>query len=71
VIVGFWGTQGSGMTIYAGGKVMANVSDEERKRVEEEEQRKYLELNSLSLSDCSEQDLENIRFNVEYALRGG
>lgn len=59
------------MTIYAGGKVMANVSDEERKRVEGEEQQKYLELNSLSLSDCSEQDLENIRFNVEYALRGG
>jgi len=58
------------MTICRGGKVMVNVSSEERKRVEGEEQRKYLELNGLLLGDCNEQDLENISFNVEYVLRG-
>ena len=41
---------------------------EERKRVADEERRKYLELNNLNLEECNDQDLENIRFNVAYAL---
>lgn len=41
----------------------------EEKRIAEEEKRKYLELNGLTLRTCNDQDLENIKFNIEYALK--
>lgn len=44
------------------------VTSEKKKIVVREEERKYLELNNLTLEQCSEQDLENIRFNVAFAL---
>ena len=34
---------------------------------EENERRKYIELNDLKVEELTEQDKENIRFNIEYA----
>lgn len=39
--------------------------------IREEEKKKYLALNNLCEEDCTEQDLENIEFNIEYRLEHG
>ncbi len=47
------------------------MSGELEQRIKEEEKKKYLELNNLREEDCTDQDLENINFNIKYRLEKG
>lgn len=46
-------------------KMMAN-----KESLAERKKREYLELNKLTESELTDQDLENIKFNIEYAKGG-
>lgn len=47
------------------------MNKEEKQRLYEEEKRKYMKWNNLAEADLNDEDLENIDFNVEYALKYG
>ena len=49
-------------------KGVEKMSEELEQRIREEEKKKYVELNNLREEDCTDQDLENINFNIKYRL---
>lgn len=44
------------------------LTEEKIQSIKDTERQKYLELNNLSEADCIDCDIENIEFNIEYAL---